>query len=85
MFPNTISSQEAYGKHRNADEIRQMERQNQILQARSYNYGDPVNSKVEYNETQTNNGISKETSQPRRSGVPLLARVFLFFLPFLGR
>jgi hypothetical protein len=84
MYPYNLSSQETYGKHRNPDEIHQMERQNQILQARSYKYGDPEISKVEYDETQTKNSISKETSQPRRS-VPLLARVFLFFLPFLGR
>jgi hypothetical protein len=85
MYPLNVSSQEAYGKHRNLEEIRQMERQNQILQARSYEYGDPINSKGEYDETQTKSGISKETLQPRRLGVTLLARVFLFFFPFLSR
>jgi hypothetical protein len=85
MYPHNISSQEAYGKHRNSEEIRQMESRTQILNARSYKYGDPVNSKLDYDDIQTKNVVSQETVQHRRSGVPLLARVFLFFLPFLGR
>jgi hypothetical protein len=43
MFPNSFSFHEAHGKHRNQEEIRDMERQNQRLAARSYQYGDPVN------------------------------------------
>jgi hypothetical protein len=43
MFPNSFSFHEAHGKHRNQEEIREIERQNQRLAARSYRYGDPVN------------------------------------------
>jgi hypothetical protein len=43
MFPNSFSFHEAHGKHLNQEEIREMERQNQRLAARSHQYGDPVN------------------------------------------
>jgi hypothetical protein len=38
------SYSEVYGKHRNADELRQIERQNRALEAQSFQYGDPVNT-----------------------------------------
>lgn len=44
MIPQSFSFYEAHGKHRSPDEIREIERQNQILEAQSYRYGDPVNS-----------------------------------------
>jgi hypothetical protein len=43
MLPNSFSYHEAHGKHRNQEEIRGMERQNQRLAERSHRYGDPVN------------------------------------------
>jgi hypothetical protein len=39
------SSQEVYGKHRSQDDIKAIERQNRVLEARSFRYGDPVNSR----------------------------------------
>jgi hypothetical protein len=45
MLPNSFSFHEAHGKHRNKEEIREIERQNQRMTARSYKYGDPVNSR----------------------------------------
>jgi hypothetical protein len=83
MYPNNVSSQEAYGKHRNSEDFRQMERQNQIRQARSYQYGEPVNSKVEFEEPHSKKGSTMEASQPRRLGVPLLSRLILYLFPFL--
>jgi len=43
MFTPVFSAHEAYAKHRNPDEIKEMERQKQVLGARAYRYGDPVN------------------------------------------
>lgn len=84
MYPYNISSQEVYGKHRHSDEVREIERQNQVIKARSYRYGDPVNSKVENDEFPAENRLSKRAGMQRRSGeVPLLARIIISFLPFL--
>jgi hypothetical protein len=47
MFPPTLSSHEIYGKHRNPEEIREIERQERILKTRTYLYGDPVNTPVQ--------------------------------------
>lgn len=85
MYPQPISSQEVYGKHRNADDIREIERQNQVLEARSYRYGDPVNQKAENDEKPAKSRLPNETFRQRRyNELSLLTRVIFFFLPFLG-
>ena len=45
MYPTSFSSLETYAKHRNPDEIKDMERRDQVQLARAYQYGDPVNIK----------------------------------------
>jgi len=45
MYPTSFSFLETYTKHRNPDEIREMERRDQVQLARAYRYGDPVNTK----------------------------------------
>ena len=42
MFPPNFSSHEIYSKHRNSEEIANIENQNRELAARNYQYGDPV-------------------------------------------
>jgi hypothetical protein len=44
MFQQPFSANEAYGKHRSLDEMKEIERKNKVLEVRSYRYGDPVNS-----------------------------------------
>jgi hypothetical protein len=85
MYPYNISSQEIYGKHRHSDEVRELERQNHLLKARSHRYGDPVYSKVDDDGNTTKDRLSEKARIHKKSGeAPFLARIILSFLPFLG-
>jgi hypothetical protein len=77
MLPPSFSFHEAYGKHRNPDEIRDMERQNQMLEARSYQYGDPVNTNQTFPPQEPE---VKETvpARKRRLAVLVLRFIHLF-------
>jgi hypothetical protein len=80
MLPNSFSFYEAYGKHRNPDEIREIERQNRTMEARNEMYGDPVN-KVERPELNSpENWEKKHFAQQRRTNNGfILFRPFTFF------
>jgi hypothetical protein len=80
MNPQSLSFLEAHGKHRSSDEIKDILRQNQVLEARAYRMGDPVNSP-------DNLRADLPTAQGRQPAVParkpLLYRFFrLIFSPF---
>lgn len=64
MFPPTFSSYETFGKHRNPDEIREMEWQKQVMETRAYRYGDPVNLKEKIQVEAPR--VKKETFQVRK-------------------
>jgi hypothetical protein len=44
MGSHPFSFSEVHGKHRSPEEIGRIEQQNQIMEARAYHYGDPVNT-----------------------------------------
>jgi hypothetical protein len=48
MFISTFSSHEIYAKHRNQSEIRGMEQRRHAMEARSYRYGNPLNTRREF-------------------------------------
>jgi hypothetical protein len=48
MLPPSFSLHEIYSKHRNPDEIREIERQNRVAEARAYEFGDPVNTQEQF-------------------------------------
>ena len=44
MLPSTFSFHEAYGKHRNPEEMRSLEKRDREALIRNYQVGDPVNN-----------------------------------------
>jgi len=83
MSASTFSFHETYGKHRNPDEIREMERQKQVLQARVYHYGDPVNARDKLQREATHG--QKETLQTKlpKNVFAMLRLLFSIFSVFL--
>jgi hypothetical protein len=77
MLPPTFSFHEIYGKHRNPEEIRKMERDHQKLVARAYQYGNPVNTQ-EASEVET----SAKQRDKRWAWRPRLYTVVLRFVSF---
>jgi hypothetical protein len=76
MLPPSFSFLEAYGKHRNPDEIQDMERKNQMLEARSYQYGDPVNTNQPFPPQEPE---VKETVPARKRRLAKLVLRFIHF------
>lgn len=54
MYPTSFSCLETYAKHRNPDEIRDIERQTQVQLVRAYRYGDPVNTQEQQKDERAN-------------------------------
>jgi hypothetical protein len=83
MIPNSFSFHEAHGKHRSPEEINALDRQNRTAEARSFHYGDPVNSKDGHKpdrwsgKVQTENLPEQQYHRP-----PLLVRLFTFLISF---
>jgi hypothetical protein len=77
MFPSTFSSQEAYAKHRYPDEIREMERQTQVLRARAYRYGDPVN-RNEHEQVKAPRVQTEKRQTNKMQNALAMLRTFLF-------
>jgi hypothetical protein len=82
MLPPTFSSHETYGKHRNPDEIRAMERQTRALEAREYRYGTPVNSRPEQNADSPR--AMNELSYERRKNPFFVLRLVRFLIGMFG-
>lgn len=80
MIPQSFSFYEAHGKHRSPEEISQINRQNQILENRAYQYGDPVYSKGKpHEESPANTAKPDYIPQRRYNSVFLLFRPISFF------
>jgi hypothetical protein len=78
MLPPSVSTHEVYGKHRNPEEIQNMDRMNQELELRAYQYGDPVNEKPGPMPWETS---AAEKAQ-QRSRKPMLRSLILRFVTF---
>jgi hypothetical protein len=76
MLPPSFSSHEIYSKHRNPEEIQEIERQNRIAETRAYQYGDPVNSSEQYSPEPS------PVEQPLPKRKPRLAVLILRFVNF---
>jgi hypothetical protein len=80
MLPPSFSFHETYGKHRNPEEIRGMERKNQELEIRAYQYGDPVNTNEQFPVDQPEvPEATVRARKPRRLAHLVLRFVNFFF------
>jgi hypothetical protein len=78
MFPPTFSFHETYGKRDHPEELSAIEQKNRVLETRRYRYGDPVNSKLDFNGGSPRS--KDETIQERKPGSVFPVLHFLRFI-----
>lgn len=78
MQPTPFSSSEVYAKHRNPEEIHNMERRNQEAERRAYQYGDPVNQAPEPMPWEVDVKTTQRYRRPRLASLVLRFVTFFF-------